>query len=216
MKKIIIAIDGPAGAGKSTIAKIVAEKLKIEYVDSGAFYRAITKKILDSNLKIDDYASIEKLLEDISIKLENKKIFLNNEDFTPFLRTKEVTENVSPVSNNINIRKKVNRYLNQYAAEKSIVMDGRDIGSVVFPNADYKFYLDASVEERARRRMAEISYETTYQSILDAIKKRDDNDMHKPFGALLRLPEAIFIDTSKLNIDTVVNEIIKNIKINNK
>ncbi|MCG8569885.1 MAG: (d)CMP kinase [Spirochaetes bacterium] len=211
---IVIAIDGPAGAGKSTVAKKVAEKLQVEYVDSGAFYRAITKKILDSNLKIEDYSAIDDLLAEIRLKLENGKIFINNIDFTPYLRTQAVTENVSPVSNNINIRKKVNYYLNEYSQNKSIIMDGRDIGTVVFPDADYKFYVDASLEVRAKRRFDEKNYQTTMKMIMDNIRKRDENDKSKPYGALIQAQDAIYIDTSNLTIDSVVEKIITAIQSN--
>ena len=153
-----IAVDGPAGAGKSSIAKIVAQKLGLEYIDSGAIYRALAKKILDSNIKIEDYASIKNTLESTSIELVDGDVFIDGVNFMPFIRSSEVTAVVSPFSAQIEVREKVNSFLNSYSQNKSVIMDGRDIGSVVFPNAEYKFYLDASVEERARRRLAEIKY----------------------------------------------------------
>jgi CMP/dCMP kinase len=210
-KNIKIAVDGPAGAGKSTISKIVAKKLNLEYIDSGAFYRAITKNILDSNLKIEDYKEIEKLLDKINIKLENRKVFINNRDYTEYLRTKEVTLLVSPVSSIISVRKKVNNYLNQYALSKSVIMDGRDIGTVVFPDADYKFFLDASIDERANRRFNEKNMDASLDEIKEAIVKRDDNDKNKEFGALKIASDAIYIDTTNLSIDEVVDEIVKKI-----
>ena len=149
MKKIIkIAIDGPAGAGKSTVAKIVAKRLNIEYIDSGAIYRAITKNILDSNIKIDNYRRVENLLSELNINLIDNRVFINNKDYTEFLRKKDVSLAVSPVSSIILVRKKVNDFLNNYSKEKSIIMDGRDIGTVVFPDADYKFYLDALMKKQ--------------------------------------------------------------------
>src|SRR4030042_4514967 len=154
-KNIKIAVDGPAGAGKSTVSKIIAEKLNIEYIDSGAIYRAITKNILDSNLKIDNYRRVENLLSELNINLIDNRVFINNKDYTEFLRKKDVSLAVSPVSSIILVRKKVNEFLNNYSKEKSIIMDGRDIGTVVFPDADYKFYLDASIDERALRRFKE-------------------------------------------------------------
>ncbi len=209
---IIIALDGPAGAGKSTIAKIVAQKLGLEYIDSGAFYRAITKIILDSNIKIDDYNKIEELLQKINIKFDNGRIYINDIDLTDSIRGKEVTLNVSPVSSIIAVRKKVNKALNQYANNKSIIMDGRDIGTVVFPNATYKFYLDASVEIRAIRRFKEKTLDMSLEDIKEAIIKRDENDKNKEFGALKIADDAVYIDTSDYSIEQVVSIIIDKIK----
>jgi len=214
MEKIIIAIDGPAGAGKSSIAKIIAKKINLEYVDSGAIYRGITKKMLDSNIKIEDYDKIEELVKNIKIELNAGKVIINGEDVTPFLRTKEVTELVSPVSNNIPIRMRVNKFLNEYANSKSIIMDGRDIGTVVFPNADFKIYMDASVEIRAKRRFEEKTTDMSLEDIKTSIEKRDYNDKTKPFGALKIAEDAIYLDTTNLSIDEVVDNILKIIKYN--
>lgn len=214
-KRIVIAIDGPAGAGKSSVAKLVAERLKfirdtlnLEYVDSGAIYRGITKKLLDSKIKIEDYTSIKKFLESVEIELRNGRVIINNDDVTEYLRTKEVTELVSPVSNNIDIRKRVNRFLNEYANNRSIIMDGRDIGTVVFPDADFKFYLDASVDVRAERRFKEKHTDMTIEEIKESIEKRDQNDKTKPFGALKIADDAIYIDTTLLTLQEVVEKIL--------
>lgn len=207
-----IAVDGPAGAGKSSIAKIVAQKLGLEYIDSGAIYRALAKKILDSNIKIEDYASIKNALENVSIELVDGNVFIDGVDFMPFIRSSEVTAVVSPFSAQVEVREKVNSFLNSYSQDKSVIMDGRDIGSVVFPNAEYKFYLDASVEERARRRLAEIKYSSSLEEIKDAISKRDYNDEHRKVGALKRVEDAIYIDTTEMSMDEVVNKILFNIK----
>jgi cytidylate kinase len=214
MDKIIIAIDGPAGAGKSSIAKIIAKKMNIDYVDSGAIYRAIAKKMLDMGMKIDDYTKIEIFLDKLSIELKNGEVFIDNEDISPFLRIKEVTEFVSPVSSNISVRKRVNKFLNEYSKGKSIIMDGRDIGTVVFPDAAYKFYLDASIDVRADRRFLEKNTDMTLNEIKESIKKRDENDKNKPFGALKIASNAIYLDTTNLSIDEVVEYILKTIKYN--
>lgn len=210
-KKIKIAIDGPAGAGKSTVAKLVAEKLNIEYVDSGAIYRAITKNILDSNIKIEDYRRIENLLPELNINLIDNRVYINNKDYTEYLRKKDVSLAVSPVSSIILVRKKVNEFLNNYSKEKSIIMDGRDIGTVVFPDADYKFYLDASIEERALRRFNEKTMDLSLEKIKEEIIKRDENDKNKVFGALKIAENAIYIDTTSHSKDEVVEYIINNI-----
>lgn len=216
VKRIIVAIDGPAGVGKSSCAKLVSQRLNskikdlnMEYIDSGAIYRGITKKLLDSKIKIEDYISIKKFLEYIKINLVNGKMFINNEDMTPYLRSKEVNEIVSPVSNNIDIRKRVNSFLNEYAKGKSIIMDGRDIGTVVFPDADFKFYLDASIDVRAERRFKEKQTDMTLKEIKESISKRDENDKNKPFGALKIADDAIYIDTSFLTLEEVVQKIIE-------
>ena len=214
-KRIIIAIDGPAGAGKSSCAKLVAQRLNsirsdlnIEYVDSGAIYRGITKKLLDSKIKIEDYIGIKNLLEKIKIELKDGRVLIDGNDVTEYLRTKEVTELVSPVSNNIDIRKRVNLFLNEYAKNKSIIMDGRDIGTVVFPDATFKFYLDASVDVRAERRYKEKQTDMTLDEIKESIIKRDENDKNKPFGALKIADDAIYIDTSFLTLEEVVQKIL--------
>jgi cytidylate kinase len=211
-KSIVVAVDGPAGAGKSTVCKQVAANLGIQYIDSGAFYRTITKNILDSRIKIDDYVTIEKLLNNITLELVNGKVLLNTKDYSEFIRSTNVTLNVSPVSNNLYVRKKVNWFLQNYALGKSIIMDGRDIGTVVFPNADYKFYLDASIEARANRRYEEKTMDLSLADIKDAIIKRDENDRNKAQGALKIADDAIYIDTTNLSIDNVVDQIIKKIK----
>jgi cytidylate kinase len=210
-KPIKIAIDGPAGSGKSTVAKIIAEKLNIEYIDSGSIYRAITKNILDSNIKIDNYSQIEFLLNKISIKLVDRTVLINNNDYSKYIRGEEVSLAVSPVSSIIAVRKKVNAFLNTYSKGKSIIMDGRDIGTVVFPDADYKFYLDASIEERALRRFKEKTMDLSLDKIKEEIKKRDNNDKNKKFGALKVAKDAINIDTTNYTINEVVEIILKNI-----
>jgi CMP/dCMP kinase len=213
-ESIVIAIDGPAGAGKSSIAKIIAGILKIEYVDSGAIYRAVTKKMLDRGIKIDDYTKIDFFLDNIVIKLENGMVFINNENLTPYLRTKEVTELVSPVSSNVSVRKRINRFLNEYSINKSLIMDGRDIGTVVFPDADFKFYLDATVDERAKRRFLEKTTDMSLDAIKESIAKRDENDKNKSFGALKIASDAIYLDTTYLKIEQVVDYILKILKYN--
>lgn len=210
-KTIVIAIDGLAGAGKSTVAKIIAKKLDIEYVDSGAFYRAITKNFIDNNIKIEEYNRVEEQLAKISLKLESGRTFVNDRDLTEHLRTKEVSFLVSPVSSIIAVRKKVNEYLDKYSEGRSIIMDGRDIGTVVFPNADFKFYLDASVDIRAERRFKEKTLDLSLERIKEEMIKRDENDKNKEFGALKIASDAVYIDTTDLSLDEVVDDIFMRI-----
>ncbi len=210
---MVVAVDGPAGAGKSSIAKIVASKLDLEYIDSGAIYRSLTKKILDSGLKIDDYTAIETILTTTELNIVNKKVFVNGLDYSLFIREKDVTEAVPVVSANPPVRSFVNGFLNKFFGDKPVIMDGRDIGTEVFPNADYKFYLDASVEERARRRCDELGTKCqSFEEIKSSISKRDYNDMNRTIGPLRKADDAIYIDTTQLSIDEVVNKIIECIK----
>ncbi len=211
-KNIKIAIDGPAGSGKSSVAKVIADKLNIEHIDSGAIYRTITKIILDRNLKISLYDDIKSFVNDLDIQLLNGKVIINGVDFYNEIRTNEVTRLVSPVSSIRCVREKVNQVLNSYSRDKSVIMDGRDITTVVFPNADYKFYLDASVEARARRRYLESDKSISLDEIMKDISKRDHNDKTKEFGALLIADDAIYIDTTELTFENVVNKIVSFIK----
>jgi cytidylate kinase len=211
-KKMVIAVDGPAGAGKSSVAKIVAEKLQLEYVDSGAIYRSIAKIILDSKIKIEEYEKIIEILPELKIELFEKRVFVNGKDFTDSIRGNEVSLIVSPLSGIIPVRKKVNAFLNEYSLGKSIIMDGRDIGTVVFPNADYKFYLDASVEIRAKRRFDEKTLKLSLEDIKREIMKRDENDKNKEFGALKIAKDAVYIDTTGFTKDEVVEKILSYIK----
>jgi len=199
----VVAIDGPAGTGKGTVAKILAKELNFTYIDTGAMYRAVSIEVLNNRLD----------LENIFIELEDKKVYLNKEDVTEKIRSKEITNIVSQVSENKEIRKKLVDMQRKMAEDKNVIMEGRDIGTVVFPNANVKIYLDAKQEERARRRYIENvakGINTTYEEVLEHFKFRDKNDMEKEIGALKQAEDAIYIDTTELSIEAVVNK-IKNI-----
>ncbi len=220
----IVGIDGPAGTGKGTITELVAKDLNLLKIDTGAMYRAFTLFMLDNNVKIEDIDKIKELLEKVEIDIvqqnENniKKdiVLLNGRDVTSEIRSNRVTKIVSPVSSIIEVRIKMVDLQRKMAEGKNTIMEGRDITTYVFPNADVKIYLDADVEERAKRRYkenVEKGIETTFEEVLEDIKKRDYNDMHKPMGALKVAEDAIVIDTTKLTIEEVkqkVEEIIKN------
>ena len=207
-----IAIDGPAGAGKSTISKKVAQVLGFEYIDTGAMYRAVTLKAL--NLKINMYNEKEyEFLEETKLDFQNQCVFLDNVDVSKEIRSSEDSNNVSLVSSFSYVRHKLVSLQKELAASKNVIMDGRDIGTVVLPNANLKIFLNAEIEERAKRRMNERMEK--HQEVQDLtatiqeIKERDNKDSNRPISPLTKAADAIEIDSSKLNVDEVVEEIIK-------
>lgn len=212
MKKIV-AIDGPAGSGKGTIAKIIAEKCNLLYIDTGVTYRCITLKMLENNIDIKEEDEIIEIAKNIDIKFTKEgKTFLDGIDVTDKIRSKEVTKIVSFVSNIIKVRELMVELQRKMADNFDVIMEGRDITTIVLPNANYKFYLDASIEERAKRRFIqnqEKNIDMSYEEILENIASRDYNDMNKRVGALIRTDEQIYIDTTNLTIDEVVEKMIK-------
>ena len=211
MRKIV-AIDGPAGSGKGTIAKLISEKCNLLYIDSGATYRCVALAMLENNLNINDEDKIVKLADALDIKFVDGKTYLNGKDVSDKIRSKEVTETVSFVSNNIKLRSNLVNLQRNMANNNNVIMEGRDITTVVFPNANYKFYLDADLNERAKRRYnqnKEKKIDMSLDEIIDNIKKRDYNDMNKPVGALTRTDDQIYIDSTNLSIEEVVNKIIE-------
>lgn len=212
----IVAIDGPAGSGKGTVAKILANKLNLTYIDTGAMYRAIAYLTLKNNVDIKAEDKIIELAKNSKIEFLNDKVYVNGEDVSSKIRTMEVTRIVSPISSIVKLREILVDLQRNMANGLDVIMEGRDITTVVFPNATYKFYLDASTEERARRRFKENSLkgmQVTYEEILENIKKRDYNDMHKEVGALIKSDDAIYIDSTNLTIDEVVEKIKQIIEV---
>lgn len=213
----VVAIDGPAGSGKGSITKIIADKMNLSCIDTGAMYRCVALDMINKNIKVDELDKVKELLEKIDINLdeENQKVYLNGEDVTKQIRSIEVTNQVSKVSAIKEVRLKLVDMQRKIAKNKDIIMEGRDITTVVFPNADVKIYLDADVEERAKRRFKqneEKGIESKYEEVLEDMKKRDYNDMHKEFGALVKSEDAILIDSTNMTINQVTNQIIKIIK----
>lgn len=211
---MVIAIDGPAGAGKGTITKEVASKLNLVYIDTGAMYRCVALYSLRNNI-VDNSEKIIENLKNINIRFDEKgKTFLNDEDVSSEIRSIEVTNVVSKVSTIVKVREEMVKQQRDMAEGVNVIMEGRDITTVVFPNADFKFYLDASVEERTRRRVKqneENGISSNYEEIKQSIIDRDYNDMHKEVGALIRCDDQIYIDSTNMSIDEVVDFIIKRV-----
>jgi cytidylate kinase len=213
-KKPKVAIDGPAGAGKSTVAREVAKRLGLQYLDTGAMYRAITLKMIRNNIDLEDPEALLSTLKQTAIRLDDqKKVYLDDEDVTEEIRKPYINEMVSPVSAQSAVRRHLVALQQQIAAEKNgIIMEGRDTTSVVLPDADYKFYLDASLEERARRRnLEQLENGITFsaEAVATQIMKRDNIDSQRKDSPLTIVPDAIVIDTTNLDFEGVVNEIIK-------
>ena len=213
---MIIAFDGPAGSGKSTVAKIISEKLGITYLDTGAMYRAVTLYFLENNVDFNDENQVKINLEKIELEFINDKLYLNNKDVSVQIREKNVNDNVSFVSAIRIVREKMVDLQRKMSGKKSVVLDGRDIGTVVFPNADYKFYITASVDVRARRRYEEELEKGISNLSFDEVKKsmenRDYIDSNREVTPLRKADDAIEIDTSDMSIDEVLEKILSYIK----
>ncbi len=217
---MVIAIDGPAGSGKSTVAKIVADKMNFIYVDTGAMYRAITLKVMENGL---DWKDTEKILElarktDISFRhiSGDQRLFIDGKDASEKIRTPEISKLTSEyTANNPGVREILVSMQRAMGKTASIVMEGRDIGSVVFPNADKKFFLDCEAEARVTRRYLEFTkkgIEVDRQVLKKDILKRDQEDISRKMGPLVKVPEAFYIDTSKLTVEQVAQIIISVVK----
>lgn len=211
---MIVAIDGPAGTGKGTVAKLISERLDFVYIDTGAMYRCITLKMIRENISLDEEEKIKDLLERTKITFKNlddkQHVYLDEEDVSDLIRKPNVNELVSPVSAIKIIRIKMVELQRKLGEEGNVIMEGRDITTVVFPNAEVKIYLDAKLEIRAERRYKELiarGNDVTYEDTLESIRKRDKNDMEKEMGALKIAEDAVVIDTSNMTIEEVYDKI---------
>jgi cytidylate kinase len=215
LNRLSVAIDGPAGVGKSTIAKIIADKLDLMYINTGAMYRAVTLKALEKDI---DYKSVDKLLEltnSMDIYFENDELFLNGENINDQITMPEISKRVSEYASVREVRVKLVELMRAMSNKYNVIMDGRDIGTVVLKDAPYKFFLVASANERADRRYKELvgkGLEVDYNEILEDIIKRDEYDSTREVDPLRKADDAIEVDTTYLNIEEVVSEILKHIK----
>lgn len=213
MRGFHIAVDGPAGSGKSTICDIVAERLNIIHIDTGSMYRAITYLALEKKIDLNDEKSYG-FVKDTSIVYEENKIFANGIDVTEQIRSLEVTKNVSKVSSFPSVRKHLVKLQRKASKGKNVIMDGRDIGSVVLPNADLKIFLTANIEERAKRRMLELhakGQDVDLLMMIEDIKIRDHKDSTRKASPLIIPKDAIIVDSTNYSIEETVEVIIKEI-----
>lgn len=212
---IIIAIDGPAGSGKSTVARLVAGRLGLLYIDTGAMYRALTLKATRRGLNLKDEGSLIKLAGSTSIDLQeidgNLRVYLDSEDVTSSIRTHELTNNVRYVAKVPGVRERMVELQRALGRRRGAVLEGRDIGTVVFPDARFKFYLDADIKERARRRHKDLIAQgdtISLESVERDVASRDESDMTRSSGALKKSVDAVFIDTTDLTIDEVAGKVL--------
>lgn len=215
MENISVALDGPAGAGKSTIAKIIAKVKNLTYIDTGAMYRAIALKILKTGTNIQEEEQVKKILSDSKIDIDENNIFLDGKFVTEEIRKPEVSNFVSHVAKIPLVRIKMVEVQRKIAANKNVIMDGRDIGTHVLPNATYKFYLTASIDERAKRRFTELKekgFKVIFEEIKKEIENRDKIDTEREVAPLRKAEDAIVIDTTGKSIQEVVGEILYYLK----
>ena len=214
---MVIAIDGPSGSGKTSTAKKVAKKLNYYYCDSGSLYRAVTFFLIDKKINLNDNYHVESALKSLEIiyDLEKNLIMLNKIDVTKYLREDFITQNVSKVSSLSSVRSFLISVQRDLAQSRNIIVDGRDIGTTVFPNADYKFFIDADIEVRADRRYKEYlkkNKNQDYQYVLNNMRKRDAFDSNRKNSPLKKANDAIYIDNSNINLNEQVKKIIDYIK----
>ena len=213
---MIIAIDGPAGSGKGTISKLLAKRLNAVYIDTGSMYRSLTYKVLRDNIDIYNEELVCKTLKEANLEItKDNRNLLDGEDITDYIRTEEINKNISILSSYPTVREEMRIKQRSFSNNNDIVMEGRDITTEVFPDADYKFYLDASIEERAKRRVKqneELGLESNYDEIYESIKNRDYSDMNREYGALKRTDDQIYIDSSNMTVEEVVDSMMEVIK----
>ena len=215
IKKIIAVMSGKGGVGKSTVTALIAKKLNIKYIDTGAMYRAVTLKCLQNNIDIKDEQAVIEMAKKTSIDFRDNNIYLDSKIVNDEIRTVEVSQNVSDVAKIKEVRYLMVDLQREIGKNNAVILDGRDIGSYVFPNADYKFFLVATPEERGKRRYIELKekgYEGTLEDIINDIIRRDEIDSNREFAPLVKAEGAIEIDTTGKDINQVVELVLQKIK----
>lgn len=215
-KRTVITMDGPAGAGKSTVARELARRLNFSYLDTGAMYRALTLKALRENINLEDESALVALAATTTIDLQGDgdkplKVFLDDEDVSQEIRTLEVTNNTFYVARAPKVREIMVDWQRRIGSKRNVVVEGRDTGTVVFPDATYKFYLDADSVERTRRRFEEFAAKgqaVDKETLGKELQERDEKDLTRQVGPLKKAPDAVVLDTTLLGIDEVVNKLM--------
>ncbi len=216
---MIIAIDGPAGAGKTTISKALAARLGYTYIDTGALYRGFALKAQREGVDINDDARLKKMCDEISLYFKNDdgelRLYLDGADVTKEIREPQMSMMASDISARPMVREALLHVQRELGRERKVILEGRDIGTVVFPEADCKFYLDASVEERARRRhkdFVKAGKEVAIEKLIEDIKQRDHNDSSRKHAPLMQADDAIHIDSTNFSFDEVIDQLVTIIK----
>lgn len=207
-----VTVDGPSGSGKSTVCKLISNILNIEYLDTGSMYRSLAYFCLKKNINLENEEEVMQVLNSLDITFESSKIKVNGEFLRDKIRTNDVSMTASKVSTYYSVREKLVEIQRQIASDKAIILDGRDAGTNILKNADYKFYLDASPEVRAKRRFDEQKDDTSYETILKDIKLRDEQDKNRKYAPLRQAEDAVLINSDDMNVDEVVEKIIEIIR----
>ena len=212
----IVAVDGTAGSGKGTVTKIISERLGLIAIDTGAMYRCVALECINRNITTEEIEKIKEVLKEIDIEIKrvgsNQLIYLNGKEVTKEIRTTEVDKEVAKFAAIKEVREKITPLQRKMAQDNDIIMEGRDIGTVVFPNADVKVFLDCSVEERASRRYRqnlEKGIQTTYEEVLEGIKERHRLETQREIAPLVKAPDAVYVDSTGMSIDEEVDAVIK-------
>ncbi len=212
---MIIAIDGPAGSGKTTVSRLLAKQLGISYLDTGALYRVLTLKALEENINLNDGETLQKLASTMNVKIEGERIYLDDREVTVEIRTPLIDKNISQVASHPQVREVMVNLQRKITYCKDYVVEGRDITTVVFPHADYKFYLDADFNERLQRRYKELKEKglsVSWEHLEEQLRKRDEADFTRKVAPLRKAEDAIYIDTTNLTLSEVVNKLLSYIK----
>lgn len=213
-KHFNIALDGPSGAGKSTVAKALAKRLDIIYLDTGAMYRSLAYVAVKQGIDVNDEAAVKPMLNNLDMKIitgDSQQIIVNGENVTPFIREHYVSKAASDISALPSVRIKLVELQREIAKNDCVVLDGRDIGTYVLPDAKYKFFITATPEVRAKRRFEELKAKggaPSYEKVLEDIKLRDYNDSHRAFAPLKQADDAVLVDTTNMSIDEVIDFVL--------